>query len=279
MTSANTPPSESMTSPSVSHGRFVWYDLITTDVPGATAFYTKVGGWGTQEFEMGRTRKYQMWTARGIPLGGVVQLTPETGPPGTPPHWMASVAVTNVDAAAKKVASLGGTVLTQPMDIPEVGRYAVIADPQGAVVALFTPQQPAAPEVFAPKLSEFSWHELMTTNHEAAFSFYSSLFGWERMGEHDMGAPVGTYLMFGQPEGAADAVPYGGMYSTPPAVPMPPNWLYYIRVESADEAVETVKSLGGQVLTGPAEVPGGDRVAQCVDPHGGLFAVHSIKPG
>lgn len=282
MTSANTPRVDSATTPSVSRGRFVWYDLMTTDVPAATTFYRKVAGWGTQEFDMGPDRKYQMWTAGGVPIGGAVPLTSDVGPPGTPPHWLASVAVPSVDDSVRQAVKLGGKVLTRPMDIPDVGRYAKIADPQGAVVALFTAVHPAAERVFAPKLSEFSWHELMTTNHEAAFAFYAALFGWERMGEFDMGAPVGVYLMFGQPghqpAGAPEALAYGGMYTTSPAVPMPPSWLYYIRVPSADDAVETVKALGGQVLNGPMEVPGGDFIAQCMDPQGGMFAVHSTTP-
>jgi predicted enzyme related to lactoylglutathione lyase len=88
--------------------------------------------------------------------------------------------------------------------------------------------------------------------------------------------------MFGQsgnrPAGAPEAM-YGGMYTTPPSPPMPPSWLYYIHVGSADAAAAMVESLGGQVLNGPMEVPGGGRIAQCMDPQGGMFAVHSAKQG
>src|SRR5918993_2281849 len=97
MTSANTPRADSAAIPSVSRGRFVWYDLMTTDVTAATAFYTKVAGWGTQEFDQGPDRKYQMWTAGGVPIGGALLLTSDTASPGTPPHWLASVAVPSVD--------------------------------------------------------------------------------------------------------------------------------------------------------------------------------------
>jgi predicted enzyme related to lactoylglutathione lyase len=276
MTSTNTPRSESKTALPVSHGRFVWYDLLTTDVAAATSFYTNIAGWGTHELDMGLGRKYHVWTADDVPLGGVVRLKPETGLPGTPPHWVGAVAVADVDATVRQAVVLGGKILTHPMSIPEVGRYAVIGDPQGAVIALVTPVQPAEPALFAPKLSEFSWHELVTTNHETAFSFYSTLFGWKQMGEHDMGSAVGAYLMFGQPMSASDTAAYGGMYTAPPAVPMPPSWLYYIRVESADDAAGMVKSLGGQVLAGPMDVPSGDRIAQCLDPQGGIFALHSV---
>lgn len=268
MTTASTPQADFTPTHLALRGRFVWYDLMTTDVPAATAFYTTIAGWGTQNFDMGPHGNYQMWTVGGVPIGGAVTLTPEMGPPGTPPHWMGSVAVPSVDDTAKQAESLGGKVLAPPSDIPNVGRYAVIADPQGAVIGLFAGRAPKMPDEFAPTIGQFSWHELLTTDHNAAFAFYSALFGWEKTGEFDMG-PMGMYLMYGQ------GAPYGGMFTKTPDMPMPPNWLYYIRVASADETAELVKSLGGQVLNGPMEVPGGDRIAQCMDPQGGMFAVHS----
>ena len=279
MTTQSNPTTESTTTSGVPCGRFVWYDLITTNVPAATAFYTSVAGWGTQDFDMGPGGKYQMWTVAGVPVGGVVQLTPAMGAPGTPPHWMAHVSVPNVDESAAQVVSLGGKVLSPPSDIPTVGRYAVVADPQGAAINLFTPLQGSAPQAFAPKVGEFSWHELATSDHRAAFSFYSKVLAWENQGSNDMGPPMGEYLMFGQGGDPARPAPYGGMFTMSPDMRMPPGWVYYIRVASADETVATIKSLGGQVLHGPVDVPGGDRIAQCMDPQGAMFAVHSVKDG
>ena len=279
MTTAGAPHAEASARLAALRGRFVWYDLMTTDIPAATAFYTKVAGWGTQDFDMGPTASYQMWTVGGKMIGGVVRMTPDMFPPGTSPHWTAAVAVPSVDETATQAESLGGKVISPPADIPTVGRYAVIADPQGAVINLYTPLEPERIGGYAPQVGEFSWHELTTTDHEGAFSFYSQLFGWERMGEFDMGEPVGKYLMYGQngdrPAGEPHANPYGGMFTMSADMQMPPSWLYYIRVASADAAAETVKSLGGQVINGPMEVPGGDRIAQCLDPQGGMFAVHS----
>ncbi|MEP7344188.1 MAG: VOC family protein [Gemmatimonadaceae bacterium] len=269
MTTESKPDAAADTTATVSRGRFVWYDLMTTDVPAATAFYTAIAGWGTQDFEMGNG-KYQMWTVGDAPIGGVMDLQQQQGAPPMPPHWMAHVAVPDVDDTVKQAESLGASVHVPPTDIPTVGRFAVIADPQGAAIAVFTPSQAQASTPFAPKIGEFSWHELMTTDHKAAFDFYSKLFGWEKQQTMDMGA-MGEYLMFGQ--GAM----YGGMMTLTPDMKMPPNWSYYIHVESADASVEKVKSLGGQVLNGPMEVPGGDRIAQCMDPQGGMFAVHSTK--
>ncbi|MGQ0645979.1 MAG: VOC family protein [Gemmatimonadaceae bacterium] len=282
MTTASKLTPEATATQTVRKGRFVWYDLMTTDVPAATAFYTKIAGWGTQDFDMGPNGTYQMWTVGDMPIGGVVKLTAEMGPPGTPPHWMGSVAVPSVDDTVRQAESLGGKVLAPPADIPTVGRYAVIADPQGAVIALFTPHQAMPRDDLTPKVGEFSWNELMTTDHNAAYAFYATLFDWEPMGEFDMGQPMGMYKMYGQAGGPTtpdgQPMPYGGMFTLTPDMKMPPSWVSYIKVDSADATAELVKSLGGQVFNGPMEVPGGDRIAQCLDPQGGMFAVHSSKP-
>ena len=248
-------------------GRFVWYDLVTTDPGGATDFYTKVAGWGTQDWP-GTPTPYTMWTTKDTPIGGVMKMMPEMQG-SMPPHWIGYVSVPDVDASAKDAESLGGKVLTAPMDIPEVGRFAVISDPQGAAIAIFTPNRAPQNDDGRPNVGEMSWHELTTTDHAKAYEFYQKLFGWEKTTSFDMG-DMGEYQLYGR--GGADL---GGMWTKPADMPMPPNWLYYIRVASVDEAAERVKTLGGQVLNGPMDVPGGDRIAQCLDPQGAAFAVHS----
>jgi predicted enzyme related to lactoylglutathione lyase len=282
MSTASQPTSDAAVTTPTKLGRFVWYDLMTSDLPAATAFYKQVAGWGTQDFDMGPAGSYQMWTANGVPIGGAVTLTPEMAPPGTPPHWMAYVSVPSVDETAKQAAALGGTVVKQPEDIPTVGRFAVILDPQGAAIAIYTSLQGGPEGEYAPKVGEFSWHELITTDHNAAFGFYSKLFGWSTISEFDMG-PMGKYLMYGHADAppAANGQPpsYGGMMTKTPDMPMPPSWVYYIRVDSADEAAEKAKSLGAQIVVPPMEVPGGDRIAQLIDPQGALVAVHSTKKG
>jgi hypothetical protein len=174
-----------------------------------------------------------------------------------------------VDATVKQAESLGGKTHHKPTDIPEVGRFAVLEDPQGAAFAVFTPKEnPPGPDG-TPGIGDFSWHELATTDYAAAFRFYQALFGWEKIAEHDMG-PMGIYFIFGR-----NGTQLGGMFNKPAEMAAPPNWLQYIQVDSADSAAERVKTSGGQVLNGPMDVPGGDRIAQCLDPQGGAFAVHS----
>lgn len=244
-----------------SRGRFVWYDLFTSDPKAAEAFYTKVANWGTQAWQDG----YTMWTANGQPIGGVMTL-----PPGmTKPHWVAYITVPDVDQSVEQAIRLGGTSVSPAEDVPSVGRLAVLADPQGAVFAVFTPTDaPPAPEK-DPAIGEFSWHELGTTDYKAGFAFYEQIFGWEKSAEHDMGE-MGVYFIFKR-----NGKDLGGMYTMPPGMPIGPHWMQYVRVDSADAAADRVKAGGGQIVNGPMDVPGGDRVAVCGDPQGGAFAVHS----
>jgi uncharacterized protein len=234
------------------------------------------------DFDMGEAGKYQMWTVNGDMIGGVTKLTPEMGP-NTPPNWMASVSVADVDATARLAESLGGQVIMQPAEIPDVGRYAVISDPQGAVIALYKSNQGGPQGEFKPQVGQFSWHELTTSDYKAALTFYSRLFGWDVLSEMDMGEKLGIYAIFGHkiPGSAPDgnAPPYGGMFNFTPEMgtAMPPVWVYYIRVKSVDESVTLIPSLGGKIMNGPMEVPGGDRIAQCMDPQGAMFAIHSTR--
>jgi uncharacterized protein len=116
-------------------GLFVWYEHLTGDVPAAIAFYSEVVGWKTQPFGEG---DYTMWVGSQGPLGGVMRL-PEEVAKMAPPHWMAHVQVDDVDGTVALTQRLGGKVCKAATDIPTVGRFAMIADPQGAPIAIFKP--------------------------------------------------------------------------------------------------------------------------------------------
>ena len=179
-----------------------------------------------------------------------------------PPHWLAYISCPNVDEIVQQAESLGAKVFVKPQDIPDVGRFAILADPQGAVFSAFASSNPPQPEE-DPKVGEFSWHELATTDFEAGFRFYQTLFGWEKREDHDMG-PMGVYRLFGR-----NGKEIGGMFNKPPEMAsVPPHWLPYVMVDAASALVERVKANGGQVLNGPMEVPGGTWIAQCLDPQG-----------
>lgn len=269
MSTASTPQRTVLPAGTLPHGRFVWYDLMTTDVAGAIRFYGEITGWEAQAW--GEPGEYTMFMNGEAPIGGVTPLSDDLKARGIPPHWMPSVCVRNVDEALERCRSLGGSIVLPVEVIPEVGRYAIIADPQGVPIAIFTPAAEPPGHAGPARRGEFSWHELATTDRDAAFAFYSALFEWEKTGDFDMG-PDGLYQMYGQ-----DGQPYGGIFEPAPGMPMAPSWLCYVRVDDLHAAIERVKSLGGQLLIGPTEVPGGDVVAACLDPQGAAFALQAGK--
>jgi predicted enzyme related to lactoylglutathione lyase len=110
---------------------------------------------------------------------------------------------------------------------------------------------------------------LARADQDAAWTFYSGLFGWVKGERHDMGE-MGPYQIYSRREGTT---PIGGMFNKPEG--MPSAWVLYIRVDSVEATAAKVAELGGQVVNGPMEVPGGDMVAQCLDPQGAFFAIHS----
>lgn len=249
---------------SSNQGLFVWYEHLTKDVAAAVAFYSDVVGWKTQPFGAGGD--YTMWVGGQGPLGGVMELPAEAAKMGAQPHWMAHVQVDDVDATAELAKKLGGKVWKEPEDIPTVGRFAVLADPQGPVFSVFKPNSPMTLHDPA-KDGEFCWNELLTSDSAAAARFYAELLGWKILQELDMG-PMGTYRIFG-----VDERRLGGMMTTPKGAP-PPMWNHYVSTSDLDAAIGRATRRGGKVMNGPVEVPGGGRIAQLLDPQGAAFALH-----
>jgi uncharacterized protein len=245
-------------------GRFVWHELLTADPDAAQKFYSKVMGWGTQVFP--GPEPYTMWKAGDNMVGGMMPLPPDAV---APPHWLGYVSTANVDRTADAAQQKGATIMVPPTDIPDVGRFAVLTDPFGAEFAIYQAKEGSAGPGGSPKEGEFSWHELTTSDVTAAFDFYQSLFGWEKTSAMDMGE-LGVYQMFG-----VDGDTFGGMFKQPPDMPGPPSWQHYVKVDDVKRVVEVVKADGGQVINGPMEVPGGDWIANCIDPQGAVFALHS----
>lgn len=247
-------------------GRFVWHELMTNDVRGAKAFYSEVIGWKTEPFAESPD-PYEMWIGSQGPMGGVMKLPEEAAKMGVPPHWMGHVTVANVDETVAKVKAKGGAVHVPPQDIPKVGRFSVIADPQGASLSVFTPEGSMDPHDTS-KQGEVSWNELYANDAKSALAFYIDLFGWKIHEEMDMG-DAGTYYIFGQGDKR-----YGGAMSKTKDMPMPPCWVYYLQVDDLDATIARANGKGAKTLFGPIEVPGGTRVAQLTDPQGAVFALH-----
>lgn len=182
-------------------GRVLWYELMTTDVKGAEAFYTDVVGWSVSPFE-DSPDYYGVWTRKdGTGIGGVMAI-----PEGMtfPPHWGMYIGAPKLEETVAAIERLGGSALTDVIEVPQVGRLRTMRDPQGAAFSLLEPAMPEAPADREPEIGDASWHELYTSDPEAALQFYNQLFGWAPTEALDMG-PMGKYLMFGrgQASGAA----------------------------------------------------------------------------
>jgi len=241
-------------------GRLVWYELLTTDPKAAIAFYTEVIRWKTEPFGA----DYTMFVGSQGPLGGVSVLPETAKKMGAPPYWQVNIEVANVDQTVEQVKKLGGQIHVVET-VPTVGRFAVIADPQGAVVAVYTPEKSGASHDITND-GEVSWNELYTTDHQAAFGFYTAIAGWERLGTFDMG-PMGTYLIWGR-----EGKQLGGMMTKPKEMPHP-AWMFYFTASDLEGTMNRATGKGAKVINGPMEVPGGQRIVQLIDPQGAAFAL------
>jgi predicted enzyme related to lactoylglutathione lyase len=245
-------------------GQFVWHELMTTDTKGAAAFYPKVTGWKTEAWD--KDPGYTLWAGAKGPFGGLRELPESARAAGS--HWLPYIGTPAVLPTIETARKLGGRVLVGATDIPGGGRFAVLADPQGAQFAIY---RAAAGGDSGSMPQEFSWHELATTDPVAALKFYSELFGWAEVRAHDMG-PMGVYHLVGL--GGVESI---GMFKIFPDKPQPPQWRSYAQITDIDKSANAGKAAGGKILNGPMEVPGGTWIVQMTDPQGAAFALHALK--
>jgi uncharacterized protein len=249
-------------------GRFVWYELITTDMPAAKAFYSKVVGWGAQDVST-PDLAYTLFTAGRAEVSGLIDLPEDARKMGATPWWMGYVGVKDADVTADRIKRLGGAVYVPPTN-SNIGRISVVADPQRVTLGLVEglkprQQQPAEPG----KLGRVGWHELIAADREKSFAFYGELFGWQK--EDAETGPTDTYQLF-----SAGGQTIGGMSTKRPMEPGP-FWLYYFNIGDIDAATELVKAGGGQILEGPQELLDGSWIARCTDPQGATFALQGKR--
>jgi uncharacterized protein len=252
-------------------GDFIWYELMTPDAEGAKAFYDAVVGWnigeGVAEFDGYR----MIGTSDGSFAGGLLPLTPDMQQHGARPAWLGYIHVSDVDSKAQSVEAVGGRTYMAPNDIPNVGRIAMVADPQGAPFYIMKPILPEGREnepsnVFSPNdPGRCAWNELSTSDSGAARQFYGEQFGWTTenfmpMGEH------GEYRFIDH-----QGLTLGAIAGTMGG--QPPHWRFYFRVPSVGAAKETAETKGGKIVMGPMDVPGGDHIIIGIDPQGAEFAL------
>ncbi len=254
--------------------RFVWHDLNTHDVEGAKRFYGELFNWS---FEQSGNEPYHHVKAGAQMIGGIRRK--EANEPG-PPSWLGYVLVEAVPAAVEKATAGGGRVYVPTTTMPDVGTFAVIADPTGGVVA---PWRSARPEEnkeasVPPANHTFCWDELLTSDPAAATKFYASVFGWvtetQNMGE------MGDYTLFTRPgvkNPMRDDKPAwaAGLMKAPPMVPYS-FWLAYVQVDNADATAERAKKLGANITVPPTDIPTIGRFCAFMDPQNAALAFISF---
>jgi len=249
-------------------GKVVWYDLMTSDREKALEFYTKLFGWKIEYHESPECGRYPMWKHADKYLGGAMPLPAEQQ---VPSHWMTYVTVDDVDVTLEKTKELGGQVCMPATDIPNIGRFAVITDPQGAVISPYTcASHEEQPESDLPVAGQFCWTELSTSNPDLSRDFYEAIFGWVSR-DMPMGE-AGTYTIFRR--GEKDET---GMMPTPPGCEAPANWLPYIAVDNADSVTAAARELGAKVHVEPQDIPDVGRFAVIADPTGASFGIITLK--
>lgn len=246
--------------------RFIWYELITSDLDAAIAFYGRVVGWTVQPSQT-PGMDYRRIEATGPDgaqgIGGMMKVPDMAS--GMPPAWFGYVDVADVDAEVSAFEAAGGKVLWPANDIPDVGRMAMVSDPQGAAIYVMAPTGEGQSPAYQPGADgHCGWNEYHATDWEAAFAFYSERFGWVQDQAMDMG-PMGTYLTF-----RAGDILTGGMMNNP----MPRQaWLFYFMTGDIDAAVERITAAGGAIQLPPTNVPGGMWAVVARDPQGAMFGL------
>jgi predicted enzyme related to lactoylglutathione lyase len=251
-------------------GDFIWYELMTPDPEGSKVFYDAVVGWTIGDAEPAYNG-YRMIGAEGGFAGGVLPLTDEMQQHGARPTWLGYINVDDVDRTVSTIEEAGGKALMPATDIPNVGRIAMVADPQGAPFYVMKPIPAAGREnepsdAFSPdKAGRCAWNELSTSDPVAARRFYGEQLGWTSDDFMDMGEH-GEYRFLDN-----RGVRLGALSATMDG--QPPHWRYYFRVPSVGAAKQTAEAKGGKVVMGPMEVPGGDHIVIGIDPQGAEFAL------
>lgn len=242
-------------------GRFVWHELHTKDRAKALAFYDALVGWETRDVEVGG-EPYSLCLLDGKDIAGI---TRSKAPAQVPSHWLPYIAVEDVDAYGNEVVQLGGKLRNEATDIPDVGRFVVVADPQDATFVLYEGVKAYPDELQRPPVGSFCWEELLTTDPEAAVEFYMSLFGYGHqtvdMGEH------GTYHLLTRGDRQT-----AGIMKMPPMVPHA-HWMTYLATKDVDAATTHAKRLGAQVHVPPTDIPKVGRFSAIDDPTGAAVAL------
>jgi predicted enzyme related to lactoylglutathione lyase len=246
-------------------GTFCWADLATPNPAGAKVFYAELFGWEAQDVLAGEVGTYTVLRLGGDEVCGLYEMNAERSEGSIPPQWLAHVSVEDADAVVSRSRELGGTVYGEAFDVGEQGRFAMVQDPSGAVLAAWQ----SGTDIGARRVNDpgcMTWNELQTREPERMAAFYAELFGWEMEAQRENGRLA--YVII-KNAGSSNG---GIMPMTEQHGALPPFWLTYFTVPSCNSAAATVRKLGGMVLAGPMDL-GAGRIAVLTDPQGAAFAV------
>jgi len=245
-------------------GTFCWADLTTTAQAAAKAFYGALFGWEAQDVPAGEGISYSMMRMGGKDVAAISPQPQQQRDAGVPPVWNSYVSVQDADALVERAKELGGSAHAPAFDVLDVGRMAVLQDPQGAYFMVWQPRAHfGASLVNEP--GAVVWNELNSPDPEASRAFYSGLFGWEI---EQFSASQDLYLAIKN----AGANNGGIREATPPGVP--PHWLVYFGTEDIDAALARVNELGGATMAGPIDIQIA-KIGVVKDPQGALFALYA----
>jgi len=247
-------------------GAFCWIELATTDAAGAKAFYSDLLGFGANDVDMGEMGSYTLLQLDSADVAGLYTLSAEQSQQGIPPHWLSYVRVEDASASAEKAESLGGNIMMGPLDVPGVGRMAIVRDSGDAVLALFQPGEHKGAQPMDNKPGMFCWNELATRDPDVSIPFYEGLFGWKA----DRSDPVYTMWMNG------DRLAGGMLTISAEMGDVPPNWMVYFAVADCDAAAEKASGNGAHVVVPPSDIDDIGRFSVLVDPQGAAFAIITL---
>jgi uncharacterized protein len=252
-------------------GDFIWYELMTTDPEGAKAFYDAVVGWDVGEAAAEYNGYRMINRSDGKFAGGLLPITEEMAQHGARPGWLGYLNVADVDEKVAAIEAAGGKTWMGATDIPNVGRIALVTDPQAAPFYVMKPIPPAndphaRSDVFSADAEQrIGWNELQTTDVDAARAFYGDQFGWVTDDFMDMGE-MGEYRFIDH-----GGRRIGALFKS--SDDKPAHFRFYIRVPSISAAKEIAEQKGGTIHMGPHQVPTGDYIVIGADPQGAEFAL------
>ena len=247
-------------------GNFVWFELSTSDPAGAKQFYSSLCGWEAQDMPMGPDMVYTMFQLRGRDTGGAYKMKDEDSQLGIPPNWLLYISVASADAAIATALEHGGSAMSPAIDIPNVGRMAVLQDPVGAIFAVFEAGQHKGVGIYGEP-NAFCWADLQTPDRERTAPFYGSLFGWQFLPGKDKD-PNG-YLHIKNGEQYIGGLPEAR--NLPPSVM--PHWLPYIQCTDCSAQTAKAEQLGGRIIVPATTVPDQLSYSVIADPQGAVFAL------